>query len=70
MTKTQQKKLLTLVKRILTARRNKSIKQEQAAYDKLHNVCIELNLDLSEVLNQGTDWLKRNSIAASMNGIV
>lgn len=70
LTKTQQKALLAKVKTVLTARRNRKTQQEQVAYDKLVKLCDSLGVDHGEAIEQGIVYLKRASIAASMNGLV
>jgi hypothetical protein len=70
MSKTQQKKLLNMVKTMLTHRRNGHLNYEQSAWERLNTECVKLHLDIGVVIEQATEWLKRNSIAASMNGLV
>jgi len=70
LTKTQQKKLMGMVKTMLQHRRNGHLNYEQSAYDRLNAECIKLQLDTSVVIEQAVEWLRRNSIAASMNGLV
>jgi hypothetical protein len=68
--KTQQKRVINLVKSLLCARRNGKLRQEQSAYERLDTACRQLGIDPADAMDQGIAWLKRNSIAASMNGWV
>ena len=70
LTKTKQRALLGKVKMLLQARRNGKPRQEQAAYDKLRVWCEANGIDMGAAIEQGTDCLRRTSIAASMNGLV
>jgi hypothetical protein len=70
LSKTKQRTLLGKVKTLLQARRNGKPQQEQAAYDKLRAFCESNSIDMGAAIDQGTEYLKRTSIAASMNGIV
>lgn len=55
---------------ILYARRNGNVRAEQTAYTKLRMWCDKHNMDFGDVMREATDYIKRTSIAASMNGIV
>lgn len=68
--KTTQKKLLQLVKAVLVHRRNGKVKYEISAREKLDAYCQTINVDPADAMEQGIAWLKRNSIAAMMNGWV
>ena len=70
MTKTQRNRVIKLVTTLLTHKRNGRIRQESAAYDKLFLYCHDNKLDFTSCLDGATKWLKNNSIAAMMNGIV
>jgi hypothetical protein len=70
LTKTQQRILLQKVKTLLTGRRNGKAKQEQAAYEKLEVYCGSHGVDVGTAIEQGIAYLKKHSIAASMNGLV
>lgn len=70
MTKTEQRRLLGMVKRVLTHRRNGHIRYEQAAYERLHAACVSLGVDVADAIDQGIAFLRKHSIAASMNGLV
>jgi len=61
---------IRLVKDLLTARRNGNIAREQVAYDKLYAFCLKHNLDFSTTIADVTRYLKQNSVAALMGGIV
>ncbi len=68
--KTQQKQVLKLVSNLLTAKRNGNIKREQSEYEKLYSWCEKNHYDIESTIKVCTDYLKRNNIAANMNGIV
>lgn len=70
MTKTETKKLLQLVTNVLYARRSGNVKREQAAFLKLRSYCERFNVDPEDAIEQGREYLKRNALAAVMNGIV
>jgi hypothetical protein len=70
LTKVQQKKLLTMAKTVLIHRRNGHLNYEQTAWERLDVYCRQFNLEAGEVIEQAVEFLKRTSIAASMNGIV
>lgn len=74
MKKVDRKRLLALAKQVLCARRNRNVKAEQTAYDKINQKCHDLGIlheiDAGVVIEQAISHLKRTSIAAPMNGIV
>ena len=70
MTKTLRRQLLRKVKRLLTARSNGKVLEEQRAYEALSDYCEPFGVDPGDAIEQGIEFLKRTSIAASMNGIV
>ena len=70
LTKTDQRCLLRRVKAVLQARRNGNVKREQTAYNKLQEWCDKHGVDAGQAIEQGIDWLKKHSVAASMNGLV
>jgi hypothetical protein len=70
LTKAKQKRLLGMVKTLLTHRRNGKPRYEQSAYEKLVDFCRTISVDPSDAIEQGIAYLKRTSIAASMNGLV
>lgn len=82
MTKTEQKRLLSLCKSHLQARTNYdracasrcATKTHMAhwhgTYDKLHAYCTTHGVDTDNALDQARAFLRRTSIAACMNGIV
>ena len=70
MTKTEQKALLGIVSRILYARRFGRPKAEETALRRLYVFCNKHGVDPSDAITQGTEYLRRNGIAANMNGIV
>lgn len=70
LTKAKRKRLLDLVKAVLVHRRNGKPKYEQAAYNRLAAYCEPLRVDVGDAIEQGIAFLKRTSIAASMNGLV
>lgn len=70
MTNADRTKIITATKALLYARRSGNVKREQAAFDKLRNICSDLNVDMEQAINQVTAHLRKTSIAASMNGIV
>jgi hypothetical protein len=75
-TKTQQKRLLSLAKTVLTHRRNGKVGYEQSAWERLDAYCQEIGLlgksgiGAGEVIEQAKEHLQKTSIAASMNGLV
>ena len=60
---------IRLVKNLLIARRNQRLAAEESAHRKLVSFCQQHNCDFEETLAGATQWLKRNSIAAAMNGL-
>jgi hypothetical protein len=66
----KQSTVIRLMTAILYARRNSNVRAEQASYTKLCTWCVKHNMDLGDVMREATDYIKRTSIAASMNGIV
>lgn len=68
MTKVNQKRLLNLVKVYIMTQRGSTIKQQQAAYDRLRNYCDTLGVDLGQALEQGREYLLRHDLAMAMNG--
>ena len=76
--KTQQKKLMALAKRALTFRRCNKFGYEQKVWDEINAYCESIGLkdsagymvDAGEVIEQAKVWLRKNSIAAAMNGLV
>ena len=70
LSKTDQRTLLNKVKAVLQARRNGNIRREQAAYENLETYCEKIGVDMGQAIEQGVGWLKKHSIAASMNGLV
>jgi hypothetical protein len=60
------KKLVTLVYNYLLAKRNKNIKREHAAHEKLSDFCDEYNISMQDAVASGKKVLKYN-IAAQMN---
>ena len=72
LTKTQQRSLMRKAKSVLTCRRNGNVKYEQAAWEKLEKYAesIGVTIGAGAIIEQAEAWLKRHSVAASMNGIV
>ena len=68
MTKVNQKRLLNLVKVYIMTQRGSTIKQQQAAYDRLRDYCDTLGVDLGQALEQGREYLLRHDLAMAMNG--
>jgi hypothetical protein len=64
------KKVMKAVENLLYARRNKNIKREESAHKKLEKLCDEYNLPMGRTISECREWLRENSIAAVMNGIV
>ena len=69
MAKFNKRHALGLVEKVLYARRSRNVPREQHAYMKLAAYCERVNVDFSQVLEEGESYLKANSIAANMNGI-
>jgi len=65
-----REKAIRLVKNLLQARRNGRVDKEQFHYEKLVKFCQKNNVDFQNTLDGATKYLKQNSIAAHMNGLV
>lgn len=66
---THRRKAIKLVSALALARRNRNIKAEQRAYDKLREFCHAKGYDIAEVINGGMKALQY-SVAAIMNSLV
>jgi hypothetical protein len=54
------KRMVSQVENLLLARRNRNVKREQHEYEKLRLMCERYGLDETNVINEGTKWLKQH----------
>ena len=69
MSKTDQKRALTLVQDLLLQRKQKNVKREQAAHNKLRAFADKRGVDFNALLTQATKTLKKKGVAFGMMGL-